>query len=929
MVNVRVMAQQVGISESDKIREILFSMRAEFSEIRSSISEKLGAKSRSYAREQQKSVDIEKVVDEAFKKHAKGNKSVEEITANLVDEFNKKRQKDKDDLKVDIASHMAVFSQKYSSSLTSGLRNVGADIVGSLKANSNSSSRNNYEELATASSTKAITSTYNGLLGSMQKLLIPDKLSKSNDNGRDNPNHPTKSNNYSRDLSINTKDREQLVKALSIIKEHNRGNKEKSVIIDGVIEQLGTNNKNPAEENKIKDKTIKELSEKKQQEYYDNKNAEKDKVLTNIVANISIAREKYTKSVFGGLRNLASDGLGMFQANSPSSVRNNYEEAAAESHNKAITNAYTGTVNLGQKVLQTRYQTGQDKDNGQDNPNHLKYIVENGNEPIKKSIVKLDKYVRNDLIDDIIEELEKLNKKRRMENDVDGSLSSNRSYSSGLSSESEDGDDNERDGSGFGISDIYGMVRNFMGGGIRKGISNIWRKAKLGLRGSRLGRSALGRAAGRGIRGLRGGGSMLRGAGSLLGGAGKLAGKVLPFANIAMAGYGAYSTAFDQDARTKEASRLSQMGVGGRVADTLGLGNVSENFKGGVLSGVGKTALDVLSAPIQMGKNIGTGVGTISDIIGSKNEKKNIEKASDDRIANMNDDGYNDSVQRLKKPLPNGKQITDDIAKAAAVSQSLRTMSIGPAMSVSQTNSNLSIFGNNITKTLADASSDLAVDPLTGKIDVGKANVAMKKLKSVSKNWEFIRNSIKNGLEPGVRIDEKILSKGDDMYVKLLPERLKILEEYITNIDKKNPEIDKLLEQNTQETSSSTILKSDNERITNNLKPQQGTNTDMSAQAGMEEQRKKIDQSAARSASDALKDNIGKIDAATQPAISKVGSDIKDAVTTQNKNISDQLAMLSKQMIVLTDKKPVMIPPSSQSNPNVGFGYISMVNQGA
>jgi hypothetical protein len=269
-----------------------------------------------------------------------------------------------------------------------------------------------------------------------------------------------------------------------------------------------------------------------------------------------------------------------------------------------------------------------------------------------------------------------------------------------------------------------------------------------------------------------------------LGKVGSVASKAAAFMGPAMAAYGAYKTAFSKDERGKEAMRLSQKGAGGRIADTMGFGNVKENYKDGFWSGTGKTALDVLSAPVQWGKNIGTAGGLLFDTASAKSQKSGVESKNADRVKNMAGDDYEQSVNQFMKPLPDGKQVSEDVARAAAVSQALRKMSIGPAMMAGQSQGSISELGNEITSILSSAASDLMVDTRTGKINVNKAKSALDKLKSVSGMWSKIKGIVESKEDSKSNLDPDMLSKGDLFYTQLLPQRLGTIEEYINNLTK-------------------------------------------------------------------------------------------------------------------------------------------------
>jgi hypothetical protein len=253
-------------------------------------------------------------------------------------------------------------------------------------------------------------------------------------------------------------------------------------------------------------------------------------------------------------------------------------------------------------------------------------------------------------------------------------------------------------------------------------------------------------------------------------------------------------------------------------------------------------------------------------------------------------------------------------------------MSIGPAMSVSQTNGYIKNIGDDITSTLSSASIDLMVDTKSGKINVDKAKSAINKLKSVSKSWERIRKSIKDGDEPDVHIDEKILAKGDDMYTKLLPARLQVIEDYITKQGQKKPD----------------DITKQGQKKPDDIKKAVGAPTTPAPKAPT----KAVDPFRERSfddalsakpppgyretntASQALKENISKIDETTQPAIKQVGTDIKDIVTEQTKNLMKQMDMVAKQVDTLANKKPISIPRQVSHSPDYGFGEIHSASKG-
>lgn len=951
--------EEIGFNEKDKMLQSIEDLRSEIRELKSSLSDKIGALSSITGK---KTDTLKSAVDEIFKNQNKSNKSIEELSQELIDNYFNKRQKDKDDIKAQIQAGLEIFGQKYFSSLGNAGRNATSAALGGVGNMFTSSHRshNNYEERSTSSLAGGISKGAGSAFHAASKMVTPDKIKKpETDSGQTNPNRKEYEEVAKEVLNTRaSQDREQLVKILTSIRKQQGSNAENSRVIDETIKRLSE--KDSVEENKIKTKTVAELAKDKEKSYYKKRNDEKDEAIAKADAKIEIFKEKYFTSLLKTGRNVASDALGgigdMF-TKADKSTHNNYEESSVSKLSKGISRGVGDTANFASTLARPYYPDDKKQDTGQINKGfeEVNKAINEGNKTIRRSISRLDKYVRSDLIDDIMEEFAKYDKKKKAEEYTEGDNYGGRSTGASMVSDMPQEDSEEEGQGGSSLLDNFMDAKHlwdsFKGKGGRA--SRMWRRAKLGMRGSKIGRgwSAAKRGlskVGSGAKSLLGMGSKAAGgasrasrmaatlsklgggAGRALGSVGRIAGKALPLLSLAQAGYGAYTTLSSNEARTKEASRLSQMGAGGRIADTLGLGNVKDNYKNGVMSGTWNTALDVLSAPVQWGKNIGTGAGLVSDIIGAKGTKKSLEKASDDRIANMSGDDYEKAVQNLKKPLPNGGQVTDEVARAAAVSQALRTMSIGPAMSVSQTNGYIKNIGDDITATLSSASSDLMVDTRSGKINVAKAKSAMEKLKSVSKSWERIRKSIKDGDEPDVHIDEKILAKGDDMYTKLLPARLRVLEEYIAKQGEKKPDAPVAAKPAPQSSKTEATKPATQPSKIEAAKPA-ATAKDPFRERSFEDALAGKPPEGYKEApppTHALRENISKIDNTTQPAIKQVGADIKEAVLEQNKNLSKQLETVAKQVSALADKKPVVIPRQVAHSPDYGFGEINSISKG-
>ena len=353
------------------------------------------------------------------------------------------------------------------------------------------------------------------------------------------------------------------------------------------------------------------------------------------------------------------------------------------------------------------------------------------------------------------------------------------------------GGSDESENNGFSLTDL-----------IPDSASRLWRKTKLlgrklTPRFLRNGMYKLGKIPGKALSGLSkipgvsrvgglaskaiGGLSKIPGVSAASNFVGKLAGPALLAAQM---GYGAYQTAFDSNKRADEAHRLGQMGVGGKIVDTLGFGNVSENYKDGALMGTLETAGDFLSAPVQWGKNIGSVAGFGYDILSSKLEQGRTESKAGE-VAKSLDTGFADKLNRYKSTM------NESSAKAMAAQQTLGLLGIGPASYIAtQSKDKEGQLADELSTTINKARGDLSLDKDGKFTNINAAKAAIESLKSVSKKWDELKKlGGDRWFTPSWLKDKELMAKGDSLYKGELQTYIKILEDYSAKVDQTKTEV--------------------------------------------------------------------------------------------------------------------------------------------
>jgi hypothetical protein len=859
MADSRIIADQIGVSDQDLMKQALMDMRHEMHILSASMAElmtKFGG-----------SENTIKALKEKFEAQSK-QKTPQQLSDEILNEFKKQRDKDKEETLAKIKGEFKVFGEKYLSGGVTGARSVASDAFGYF-------AKDHSAPATQASIEQSLGKSIQSMFGGMSKLIAPKSHVEPKQEEKLLPtfqdfqktakeNHKELTNKIDNQFKAVNSTVEKLMAKI------NKGEKLSDTEVKSLAKSLNkelddNNNKTPSEIEK--EKKLRKLDE------------EKDKIIAEQESKLKILKEKFSGGMTAA-RSLISDAFGYFaQDHSAPSTQASIEQSLGGGLQKAF--GYVG-AKIQPRYMKDKKQSGETPLPGFDPSMDNEPMPRTLGEQIKKDTEKAIELISNDMRNEADIDDDNDAAMRRLVRKVDGIDNE----ADGLAESTEDVDEKvdrlekyvkynlvdeivaKLKGSGLlgeggegggglfdSLLDLLDLRRGGKGAaGARKGgrLSRAFRKAKLAMRGSKAGRavSAARRAVsgakasmGRAVSGATGRvGSAFRSIGSKaagvagraasaignvgssvatnvgkmtsmaprlmagLGKVGSVASKAAAFMGPAMAAYGAYTTAFDKDARGKEAMRLSQKGVGGRVADTLGFGNVKENYKDGFWSGTGKTALDVLSAPVQWGKNIGTAGGLLFDTAQANSQKSGVESKNTDRIKNMSGDDYEQSVNQFMKPLPDGKQVSEEVARAAAVSQALRKMSIGPAMMASQSQGSISELGNEITSILSSAAGDLMVDTRTGRINVNKAKSALDKLRSVSGIWSKIKGIVESKEDSKSNLDPDMLAKGDLFYSQLLPQRLGTMEEYINNFMKPKKSAEPKVEAEKKAASPSTAL---------------------------------------------------------------------------------------------------------------------------
>ena len=894
MVESRVIAQQVGVSEKDMMLQSIEQLRNDVRNLSATISEKIGSR--------RNIDDIQTAVDDVFKKNSKKNKSMEQMAAEILENYKKTRQSEREEVQAQIRASFAIFEEKMKSpfrSASSAAMSSASNMVG------DKSMHVRYENVVN----DKVRENLKGVFANISKLLSPEKISqKAHDAGQINPNYVGNKPDdavLKKAMSAGGEDTTKLIKVLNALKTRQNADVEKSKTIDEMIKYLDNDTKRQEIDRKKK-VTVEDLAKEKERAYYDEKNDEKKEALSNWEAKKKIFKEKYLSgNLINSLASDAFSGAANMAGDTSTNVR--YENVANQNMRSGL---QSGLGFLGKKFQPWMPSGNEEKDVGQTNPNFIgdgdeydpksdaaettKEAKERESiEDIEDMVYDLDHYVKHRLVDDII-----AGAKTAQEGSAPASGGGEGE------GEGEEGNGEEEGGGGLGMGTKMRMAKT---------------AGKWGMRGLKAG----GRLA---MQGMRGGAGLL----SQIGGGSAMAGAAV----VALAAASAYT--FYETGKTA-------------MAITEGKSNVRESTKGSADAAVAKNQVKYTkdNAEVTAGANRYEKAGlprnesVSTSLVERQNSKLVGATASMGGIfgAARQSTDFRSSEDEVTKLLE-GEKLADTLRSSL---QGLNARLADPAAVMKMSPSEINSIAQQIKSTmplilrLKDtweeakkegtgtfmnsqwlndktlvANGDAVVNSL---VDSGNdINNSFNKWTDEMKTGAAARTAKKDLKKPSAGSTKKI-----DTGASTLPSTP------ASSTSPPSPSKGGLDVKTLPEPKSASDMASDR---FGDLDDALETGK-MKAPAGYRESTPADFGSKPKSASDSLNEKIGAIDKNTQPAIAKLGEDIKVAVTDQNSNLSSKLDNIKSQIDEISKKKAPPPPAQYSYAPDIGFSNINNLSRGS
>jgi hypothetical protein len=937
-------------NEKGAMLQSIADLRNEVRRLSDTISQKIGIGP--------KNEDLRSVVEDVFKKNSNKGKSVDEIAADLLAKYKKTRQEEREETKAQIQASFSIMQEK----MKSPFRSFGSDI---LSAFANSKAKNEHDVANNASD--AVTSSLNSMFSGISKLLAPEKITKQDtpkkDTGANNPNF--------KGSEVGTVDREKHARLVSALQTQRNINEADTKVIDYAINQLEKISHNKDSEKKVKDnkKIVEERAKEIEQREYDRMNEDKKEALADWKAKQEIFKEKYKPANI--IRSLASDAFASL-AKGPA---NEHDVA------NSMSDAFTAKLNYGQNLMAKKLQAWMPskkeegkKDEGQDNPNFGQSLGEEikkdlaeikdsisdsmaedendfetlydkimGDErkkskdrdnlnDIENGIFEIDQYIKHQLVNKIVSELQSVIK-----------TSSAQSQASGEGEDGEDDGDEDEDGN------------ESMGNKFKKW-KNRFRKGRLGMRkaarylkhGGRLamhaGRTALSMGGGA-LQTLGGGAAASGGSAGMA-----MAGGAAVLALGAASAYTFYKTGEvaatiignkedvrestkgsseasiarnkekytkDSDEVKRSVPRYKKAGFSDDEASASALAE-RQNTKmlttsatmGGIFSAA-KNSTDFRTSEEEMGKL--TEGEMLADTIGNVLRMLNGTLADPAQLKNK-------TPQEIKNLSNQAKIAVKQIGDLKKTWEDAKKLGTDGMDSPWVKDKNMVDNGDSVINSLVDAGGDIekSFDEWSEIMQRGasmrtdKQNKANEKPttdqsstnpQTVDNKTADVKTAQKSRSEKRKELYDKLKSEGKLSDDPDIAAQQMMAEERIQNM-KEEAETEK---SPTNEGSTRTGIDLDNAIETGHMKPPKGF----------------VDPATS------LKDRIESVDKDTKPAISKVGEDIKGAITGHTESLGSKIDQLTAKIESMAAKKPPAPPAQYNHGTDVGFSNINNLAKGA
>jgi hypothetical protein len=899
MVDPKMIARNIGVDDKALMMQMLTEMRAEIKQLSATISEQIGIKKETASKNNQTIDTLSKSIKNS------SEKSVEQLTKEIVENFKRERQKEREETQAQLKASFAILGERFNTLSKSVRTTASATLNTFTKPNDKSKDP-----------TDAARDVARGAFSGAAKMLAPEKIKKPNV-GQVNPEFDKTYASIEDDVkAAAAKDadmQKKLVKMVAALKKQQALGGMKTDMFNDLIKELETAQA-PVEDNKS---AVKKLAKKKKDEYIEKSNNEKKEALAEWQAEKDKFKEKNSTASKAG-RSLISDTLQMFtkQNDKPQDATDAYRDMFRKSTNYVTKkvqpwlgegNKDKGQVNPGfepmksvgsdslskeirndTKEILKRLDEADDKEAMQDRKeeNRLgllsksvkKIDRENDDESeeitnVKSGISKLNRYIRNNLVDDIVKEL----------GGNQQGTQKNQAQPAEHEGEHKEGAE-EGEGGGLGK----------WGSRLKKG----WQTGKNVL--GKIGRVAKGG----GRLAMQGGRLALQGARFL--GSGSAAGGLAVGALAAASAYTAYETYKTAKTITGNKSDVRESTKGTAEAVT------KQNE-----ASLNKDSPDVKAGAQRYTKaGMGQDEASATSLAERENSRMTTTAASMGGIfsAAKNSTDFRTSDEEMQK-LTEGEMLAGTIRSGL----------------------------DGLGKRLQDPNAVKNMSPEEAKNVARQAKVTLKQIQDLSKTWEDSKKSAKGTFMNSQWLNDKnLVSNGDNVVKSLLKSGKEIESAFDAWSDiigegakkrkdlksKDKPKADQKIESSKADAAKQSSpppaaeaapdAASTAESRFNDLDDALATHKPIKPPAGYRE----------KTPADDLKKSISSVTDNSKPAISKMAVDLKDSMGENHKKLSEKLDELNTKLDVLGKKKPPAAPVQTVVPPDQSFGSIQTIAKG-
>lgn len=896
MVDPRLVSNKTGVDEKALMMQMLLEMRDDIKRISASISTQIGIKKSDL---DQTAATIQKTIQD------NNQKSVEELAKEIVDNYKKERQNEREETQAKLKAGFAIMGEKFGS-FSKSIRSTSASALKTFTR------PNDKPEDATEAARSVARSAFSGV----GKLLAPEKIGKVSKLGQENPEFVEAYRNLQEDIKIasenDTKTQKRIEKMISAMKKQQSIGKYKSDMVNDLATELN-HMQVSADDNR---KAVKALAKKKTEEYIAKSNKDKKEALAEWQAQKDILKEKSSSfSKFG--RSVIGDTLNMFtkQNDKPQdatdAARNLFRKGANyltqrvkpwlgdSQKDTGQENPYFDTgmksvakdiKNDTQEILR-RLNSNKDNDNKEFKKEDAKLANlsssvkkidrENDDEAedltnVKGNLNRLTRYVKNNLVDDIVKELGEHGEAASKKAQADESASAGA----------------EGKGEGEGILDKLGKWKDRL-----KTLGSFGKKAlsMVGRAGKGFGRMA-----------LQGGRFALQGARFL--GGGSAAGGLAVGALAAASAYTAYQTYKTAKTITENKSNVRESTRG--TAEAVQAQNAKELNKDS----------DEVKASAQRYTKAGLSQdeATATSLAERENSKMLTTAASMGGIftAAKNSTDFRTSDEEMNK-------LTEGEVLASTIRGGL----------------------DGLRARLQDPASVKNMSPEEAKNLAKQAKITLHQIQDLSNTWDDAKKKATGKFMNSQWLNDKTLVANGDNVVKSLLKSGKDIEKAFDDWavvlgegakrrkdikDKEKPKTEMKVEEakktSTQQSGIESVVNPEKAAGAKDLANKRFDDLDEALSSGKDI--KPPPGFKDKNASDTLKSNISTTAENTKPAIKQMSTDIKDSMSEHNKVLATKLDMLNEKLDILSNKKAQAPAAPMRIPPDASFGAIQNMSKG-